>query len=57
MACLAAQGGAAAATAVQELLFTFTELLARLVGESLTERLLATVWSPPPLPSKQDISS
>lgn len=29
------------------LLVTFTVLLANLIGESLTERLLAPVWSPP----------
>jgi hypothetical protein len=58
MACLAAKGGVAAAEAVQALLFTFTELLAGLVGESLTERLLATVWvwAPPPVPSEQETS-
>ena len=29
------------------LLVTFTALLANLIGESLTQRLLAPVWSPP----------
>jgi hypothetical protein len=57
MACLAAQTSAAAAEAAQALLFTFTELLARLVGESLTERLLAAVWARPPLPSEQETTS
>jgi hypothetical protein len=57
MACLAAQPRAAATEAVQALLFTLTELLARLVGESLTERLLAAVWAHPPLPTGQEITS
>lgn len=40
-----------AAEAGGALLVTFTELLSSLIGEPLTERLLATVWlaaSPPP---------
>ncbi|SDP88091.1 hypothetical protein SAMN05216303_108234 [Rhodoferax sp. OV413] len=43
----AAEGGCA-------LLVTFTELLASLIGESLTERLLACVWLPPSPPFEQD---
>ncbi|MDO9286713.1 MAG: hypothetical protein Q7U26_17620 [Aquabacterium sp.] len=35
-----------AAAAVNALLRAFHELLASLIGESLTERLLRTVWSP-----------
>jgi len=45
MACLAAQQTAAAAEAAGALLLTFAELLATLIGESLTERLLAPVWA------------
>jgi hypothetical protein len=37
------------------LLVTFTELLAALIGESLTERLLDPVLAPPPL--EQEIKS
>ncbi|WP_367847127.1 hypothetical protein [Rhodoferax sp. WC2427] len=36
------------------LLVTFTELLASLIGDSLTERLLASVWLDAPPPSDQD---
>lgn len=36
------------------LLVTFTELLASLIGESLTERLLACVWQAPSPPFEQD---
>jgi len=46
-----------AAEAGCALLVTFTELLSSLIGESLTERLLACVWlppSPPPPPIQQD---
>jgi hypothetical protein len=57
MACLAAQPRASATDAAQGLLFNFTEMLSRLVGESLTERLLAPVWARPPLPSEQEITS
>jgi hypothetical protein len=57
MACLAARQGASAAEAAQALLFNFTEMLSRLVGESLTERLLAPVWAHPPLLSEQEIKS
>jgi hypothetical protein len=57
MACLTAQQAAPAAEAAQALLFNFTEMLSRLVGESLTDRLLAPVWARPPLPPEQEISS
>jgi len=57
MACLAAQPAAAAAEAAQALLFNFTEMLSRLVGEALTKRLLAPVWVGPPSPSEQEITS
>lgn len=36
------------------LLITFTELLASLIGEPLTERLLASVWLDTPAPSEQE---
>ena len=45
MACLAAQQTAAAAEAASALMLAFAELLATLIGESLTERLLAPVWA------------
>jgi len=57
MACLAAQHTAAAAEGAYALLLTFTELLATLIGESLTERLLAPVWAHPSLPSEQVTAS
>lgn len=41
---LAGQAAAPAAEASYTLLVTFTELLATLIGESLTDRLLASVW-------------
>jgi hypothetical protein len=47
MACLAGQPAAAAAEASYALLLTFAELLAMLIGKSLTERLLAPVWTSP----------
>jgi hypothetical protein len=43
-----------AAEAGCALLVTFTELLASLVGEPLTERLLATVWLDTPPPPAQE---
>jgi hypothetical protein len=57
MACLAAQRPATAAEAAYALLLTFAELLATLIGESLTERLLAPVWARPSLPSEQEVPS
>jgi hypothetical protein len=36
------------------LLVTFTELLVSLIGESLSERLLAPVWAPQLLASAQE---
>jgi len=57
MACLTAQQAASAAEAAQALLFNFTEMLSRLVGESLTERLLAPVWAQPQLPPEREIKS
>jgi hypothetical protein len=36
------------------LLATFTELLATLIGESLTERLLDPVWTPPKPAAEQE---
>jgi hypothetical protein len=52
MACLAAQHAATAAEAAYALLLTFAELLATLIGESLTERLLGPVWAQPSLLSE-----
>jgi hypothetical protein len=57
MACLAAQHTATAMEAAYALLFTFAELLATLIGESLTERLLAPAWARPSLPSVQETAS
>jgi hypothetical protein len=53
-ACLASQHTAAAAEASYVLLSTFAELLETLIGESLTERLLASVWASPSRPSGQE---
>ncbi|HET6603420.1 MAG TPA: hypothetical protein VFG21_04280 [Xanthomonadaceae bacterium] len=54
---LAQQDTAAAATAGGALLQTFQELLASLVGPSLTGRLLAAAWALPTSgPSAQDTS-
>lgn len=47
MVCLTGQPVAIAAEASYMLLLTFTELLATLIGGSLTTRLLAPVWAPP----------
>lgn len=54
MACLAGQDTATAAEASITLLVTFTELLATLIGESLTSRLLGPVWADPSLSSGQE---
>jgi hypothetical protein len=43
---LARQERTVAAEASYTLLVTFTELLATLIGESLTETLLSSVWVP-----------
>ena len=51
---LAGQETAAAAQASYSLLVNFTELLATLIGASLTERLLAPVWRPPSPESEQE---
>ena len=54
MVCLAGQPTSTAAEASYTLLLTFTELLATLIGKSLTTRLLAPVWTGPLLPSEQE---
>lgn len=46
-----------AAQASASLLITFTELLATLIGNSLTERLLAPVWIAAPVVVKQEKAS
>ena len=51
---LADQKIAAAMEAGCTLLITLTELLTTLIGESLTERLLGTVWVSPSHSSKQE---
>jgi hypothetical protein len=48
------EGASRAAAASHELLFTFTELLADLIGESLTDRLLAPVWALPEPASERE---
>lgn len=47
----------AATAASCALLVTFTELLASLIGESLTGRLLGPVWAVPPTAFKRETSS
>jgi hypothetical protein len=54
MVCLTGQLATTAAEASYMLLLTFTELLATLIGESLTTRLLAPVWAPPSFFSAQE---
>ena len=54
---LEAREAAAAAEASHALLVTFTELLATLIGESLTQRLLSPVWAPPSSTSEQELAS
>lgn len=55
----AGQDTATAAHGSSALLWTVTELLATLIGESLTERLLDPVWAPSPASSasEQDTAS
>ncbi len=54
----AGQETATAAQGSSALLSTVTELLASLIGEPLTERLLDSVWPPPASPaSEQDTAS
>lgn len=45
---------AVAIEASDALLVTFTELLISLIGESLSGRLLAPIWAPPPPASEQE---
>lgn len=51
---LAGCGAGLAIEASAALLVTFTGLLESLIGESLTERLLAPVWAPPLPVSEQE---
>ena len=46
-----------ALAAGEDLLVNFTDLLASLIGESLTGRLLAPVWLAPPPESEQETST
>lgn len=57
MARLEAREAAEAAEASYALLVTFTKLLATLIGDSLTKRLLRPVWAPQPSTSKQETAS
>lgn len=54
MECLAGQQTSVAAEASYTLFLTFTELLATLIGVSLTTRLLYPVWGSPSLSSGQE---
>jgi hypothetical protein len=56
-ASLASSGPDAAAAASETLLVTFVTLLATLIGESLTERLLRPVWAPSTPSSKEETGS
>ena len=56
-ACLEARETAVAAEASYALMVTFTELLATLIGESLMERLLGSIWASPPPASEQETAS
>ncbi|MDR3578710.1 MAG: hypothetical protein P4L44_01965 [Oryzomonas sp.] len=47
----------AAAEASYTLLVTFIELLMSMIGDSLTERLLSSVWEPSSPPSEQENES
>ncbi len=57
VACLVGQPGADAAEASYTLLLIFAELLMTLIGESLTDRLLADVWALPSLPAELETAS
>lgn len=54
---LAARERSLASAASCALLLTFTELLNSLIGESLTECLLAPVWAPPRPASEQEYTA
>lgn len=54
---LAGQETATALQGSSALLSTVTELLANLIGESLTERLLYSIWTPPSPVSEQESTS
>jgi hypothetical protein len=51
------QEAAAATAASQEFLYTFTELLADMIGDSLTDRLLGPVWDLPASAFKRETST
>ncbi len=56
-AALSQPAGPATAAANRALLQTFTDLLAQLIGRTLSARLLEPVWTPPPSssgPAAQD---
>ena len=55
--CLEGRETSVAADAGCALLATFAELLAGLIGESLTERLLGVVWLPSPLQTQHQTPS
>jgi hypothetical protein len=55
--CLGRQEAAAAAAASCELVSAFCELLATLIGDSLTDRLLGPVWALPMAAPRQESGS
>lgn len=57
MVCLAGQQSVTAEEASYTLLLTFTKLLSTLIGEPLTERLLAPVWARPSPSYRQETAS
>ena len=52
--CLESREAPVAAAAASALLATFTELLANLIGESLSTRLLEVVWMPSPSEAQKE---
>jgi len=53
---LAERDAAEALEASHLLLVNFTELLASLIGKSLTERLLAPIWTSPPRSFEEEVA-
>jgi len=57
LASLKARDPAEAAEASLALLATFTDLLAAMIGASLTDRLLSSIWAPPASASTEETAS
>jgi len=53
-ACIATRGSIEAMEACHAFLVNFTDLLATLIGDSLTKRLLIKVWVPPSAETEQE---